>query len=417
MPPRDFGTYQLVSPLGAGGMAQTYLALRKGPDGFEQRVCLKRILPSLETDAEFVRLFEDEAKLSAQLRHANIVQVLDFGQQAGSHFLALELIEGLDLRGLLRALGANGQMLPSGLVSFLGHELADALSYAHGRRSDAQDVIVHRDISPSNVLLSNAGEVKLTDFGIAKAMSEPSFTRTGIVKGKVPYMAPEYATRGQFDARCDLFSLGVLLYESLIGRRPFDGSTDVETIENTRDGRFAPILSLLPTVPPALASAIEKLLQPNPDKRFQTADAFLSALQAVAAPITSRRILGGLVRKYSAPTKGSHPEDEAPSNGGAGADSNLPYEPTELARAAGTVQLNGGATAQPTQPTPAAADAPTRTRPALLQNAAAPPAPTPTALGAASANSSDRVGSRARTTLAIIAALVLILALLGLLTR
>ena len=202
-------------------MAETFLAVRRGPGAFEQKVCVKRILPAFEQDQDFVRQFLEEARVSAQLRHANIVQVLDFGVVDGSHYLALELVEGMDLHKLLRSLGDRGETMTSGLVVYLATELANALEYAHGGGGQSTSPVVHRDISPSNVLVSRAGEVKLTDFGIAKAAHGPGpIPTTGVVKGKVPYMAPEYALSGKSDPRSDLFALGVLLFEALAGRRP-----------------------------------------------------------------------------------------------------------------------------------------------------------------------------------------------------
>ena len=282
-------------------MAETFLAVRRGPGGFEQHVCLKRILPAFEENAEFVRLFLEEARVSARLRHTNIVQVLDFGVVEGSHFLALELVEGLDMRIVLEQLRGNDEAMTSGLVSYLAFELGAALDFAHEAGPDGSvKGVVHRDISPSNVLLSRAGEVKLTDFGIAKAMNTTHITRSGNIKGKVPYMAPEYAMKMQYDARSDLFALGVTLYEALVGRRPFDGLTELDTMRRIQDGEHVPLPEAAPGVPAALSSAIERLLLPNPDDRFANAADFLDALVDVAPPPTSRRILGELVRRCMA---------------------------------------------------------------------------------------------------------------------
>ncbi len=301
---RTFGPFTLVRRLGAGGMAETFEAVRTGPGGFEQRVCVKRILPAVGDDPAFVRLFRDEARLAARLRHANIVQVIDFGVADGAHYLALELVEGCDLRELLRvertraglAPGAPGGGLTSGLVAFLAVELATALEIAHG----GAEAIVHRDLSPSNVLLSAAGEVKLADFGIARAITDNLATSTRAVRGKVPYMAPEYALRGVVDRRVDLFALGVLLYEALAGVRPFDGRSDVETLSNLERGARTPLGAHCPTAPPALIAAIEGLLAPSPDSRTPNATALLDALVDVVPPPTARRILGEQVKRVQA---------------------------------------------------------------------------------------------------------------------
>ena len=255
-----FGPYELVSRLGAGGMAETFLAVRRGPGAFEQKVCVKRILPAFEQDQDFVRQFLEEARVSAQLRHANIVQVLDFGVVDGSHYLALELVEGMDLHKLLRSLADRGETMTSGLVVYLATELANALEYAHGGGGQSTSPVVHRDISPSNVLVSRAGEVKLTDFGIAKAAQGPGpVPTTGVVKGKVPYMAPEYAMSGKADPRSDLFALGVLLFEALTGRRPFVGQTDLDTLQRILEGRRPRLIDLCPNAPSGLIEAIESL--------------------------------------------------------------------------------------------------------------------------------------------------------------
>ena len=311
--PRSFGPYALVRRLGAGGMAETFEGVRSGPGGFEQRVCVKRILPEVSDDPNFVRLFREEARVAARLRHANIVQLLDVGDVDGAHYLTLELVEGCDLRRLLQferarqgmPPGVAGGGLTSGLVAFLAAELATALEVAHG----GAPAIVHRDISPSNVLLSTAGEVKLADFGIARAITDNHATRTQAVRGKVPYMAPEYALRGVVDRRVDLFALGVLLYEALAGVRPFDGKSDVETLSHLEQGLHTPLAQRCPGAPAALVAAIEDLILPNPDARTPNATALLDALVDVAPPPTARRILGELVTQAArsvAPAPISH---------------------------------------------------------------------------------------------------------------
>jgi serine/threonine protein kinase len=296
---RTFGPYILVRRIGAGGMAETFEAVRTGPGGFEQRVCVKRILPEVSDDPNFVRLFREEARVAARLRHANIVQLLDVGLVDDAHYLTLELVEGCDLRRLLQSErarqgcppGAPGGGLTSGIVAFLAAELATALEVAHGGAT----AIVHRDISPSNVLLSTAGEVKLADFGIARAITDNQATRTHAIRGKVPYMAPEYALRGVVDRRVDLFALGVLLYEALAGVRPFDGRSDVETLSHLEQGLHTPLAERCPGAPTQLVEAIEQLILPDPEARTPSATALLDALVDVAPPPTARRILGELV--------------------------------------------------------------------------------------------------------------------------
>ena len=319
--PPQFGPYELVDRLGVGGMAETYVAIRRGVGGFEQRVCLKRILPAFERDPNFIRLFMREARVSARLRHSNIAQVVDFGLVGESHFLALELIEGMDLRKLLRSLATQGQKLEVGLAIHLAYELANALDFAHAADSTGKPSgVVHRDISSSNVLVSRAGEIKLTDFGIAKAVSQVATIQSGTIKGKVPYMAPEYATSGHFDARSDLFSFGVVLYECLAGRRPFDAKTDIETLKRIINEDYVRLADLELEASPTFVRAIDRLLHADPTKRFANASHFLDALAGTTPPPTARQSLGKLVRFHcaqleSAPTPQEETRHLSPPGG------------------------------------------------------------------------------------------------------
>lgn len=301
--PQRFGDYELMHRLGVGGMAETFLAVRRGPAGFEQRVCLKRILSTFEQDPSFVDMFLREARLSALLHHSHIAQVLDFGEVDGTYYLTLELVEGTDLRHVIRHGRRNGATtMEPDLAIYLAHALAAALEFAHtaDERGEPKG-IVHRDVSPSNVLLSNAGEVKLADFGIAKAMNAPNSIQSGALKGKIPYMAPEYAMGGKFDARSDLFSLGVTLYESLTGRRPYDGGNDMDTLACARRGARVPLATLASESPRPFVVAVESLLSPDPEDRPAHAGAFLDAIEETAPSALARRRLGALVRSIPAP--------------------------------------------------------------------------------------------------------------------
>lgn len=298
------------------------MAVRRGPGGFAQNVCIKRILPAFESDAEFVESFLQEARMSAALRHANIVQVLDFGVADDSHYLALELIDGLDLRGLLGGDSDRRVLLDPELVTLIAADVGAALEHAH---SDApgRASVVHRDVSPSNVLISTAGEVKLTDFGIARATSGRGRTATGIIKGKVPYMPPEYIDRSAFDPRGDLFSLGVMMYEALAGQRPFDGHSDIDTIRRIVAGTHAHLGAVIQGVPAHLVQCVERLLAVRPDDRFPSARAFVEALPPLATHRVRRR-LGDLVRQrmqeldlvFELPTAPTEPAQPSPHNPG-----------------------------------------------------------------------------------------------------
>lgn len=270
------------------------MAIRRGPGGFEQRVCIKRILPAYESDHEFIESFLNEAKTLAAMRHANIVQVLDFGVADGTHYLALELVDGLDLRGLLGDDVAQRVALDPELCCLIAADVCAALDHAHAGGSD-RPAVVHRDVSPSNVLISSGGEVKLTDFGIARSAAGRQRTATGIIKGKVPYMPPEYIEHGVFDPRGDLFSLGVMIYEMLAGSRPFDGHSDLDTIRRIVAGHHTHLGAMTRGAPPQLVQWVERLLAVRPSDRFASARAALDALPALDAHRLRRR-LGDMVR-------------------------------------------------------------------------------------------------------------------------
>ena len=281
-------------------MAETFEAIRRGPSGFTQRVCLKLVLPFFRDDEDFVQLFEREAKLAAKLRHRNIVGVIDFGNIEGTYYMALELVDGIDLQGLLAA--QQGKRLTHEYVALLGHELALALEHAHNppRASDVDgsDVgaIVHRDISPSNVLISRQGEIFLADFGVAKAVSAASH-KPSAVKGKIPYMPPEQLRAGDCDGRADLFALGVVLFEALGGERPFDGGNDPATIIKILDGDHPSLNGLAPAAAAGLCAVIERLIESDIDARPQSATELIDLLEEfVPAPRTQRN-LGKLVAK------------------------------------------------------------------------------------------------------------------------
>jgi len=287
--PREFGPYYLVRRLGVGGMAETFEATRAAAGGFEQRVCLKRVLPAFSDDAEFVARFQREAKLAAQLRHTNIVGVIDFGEVGGVHYMTLELVDGVDLRSLLKS--SPEERLSPDTVALIGLDLAYALEHAHGS-------LVHRDISPSNILLSRSGETKLADFGIAKAIDNVTATASRSAKGKIPYMSPEHMRGETVDGRADLFSLGVVLFEAVAGCRPFDGAHDVETMQKILEGDRRSLADIAPNVPVALREVIERLIEVDPDVRIPSAARLIEELAAVAPRPDVRRELASLVEGH-----------------------------------------------------------------------------------------------------------------------
>lgn len=290
------GPYQLLHPLGVGGMAETFLAVRRGPQGFEKRVCLKRILTERGADPTFVELFLDEARLLARLSCRNITQVHEFGEVDGRYYMALELVDGVDLDKLLKALAERGERMPLEVALYVTGELLSALSYAHELTIDGvPQQIVHRDISPSNILLSKQGEVKLTDFGIAKARGRMHRTETGHTKGKVAYMSPEQVRAEDVDARSDLFAIGVVLFEMLTGAHPFEGNTDFAVQVNIVAGRRRSLTELLPDAPPSVRYLVDVLLAQDRSARPASANDALSLLPAVTSTFSVARMLAQLV--------------------------------------------------------------------------------------------------------------------------
>jgi serine/threonine protein kinase len=296
--PPLFGGYELERPLGHGGMAETFLATHRGPQGFVRRVCLKRILPTLAADAAFVRAFQEEARLAVRLVHPHIAQVYDFGSDQGTWWMTLEFIGGGDLRELLRRLGAP---LEVDFARVLIIDIASALAYAHELEIDGQPArIVHRDVSPSNVLVDELGNFKLADFGIAKSALSTANTTRGAVKGKAWYMSPEQAAGKPLDGTADLWALGVVLYEALSGRRPFDGATDLATMLQVLEGKRPKLIEVAPHVPQDFCDVIERLLCVETEGRFASALALLDALANIAPPTSTRRRLAARMKELNA---------------------------------------------------------------------------------------------------------------------
>jgi serine/threonine protein kinase len=271
--PIPFGKYYLLERINVGGMAEVFKAKTVGVEGFERIVALKRILPSIAEDEEFITMFIDEAKIAVQLQHANIAQIFDLGKVDDSYFIALEYVNGRDLRGIFDDLRKQGQVMPMPQVCHLIMQLCEGLDYAHNKR-DAQgrDLnLVHRDVSPQNVLISYEGEVKLIDFGIAKAAGKASKTQAGILKGKFGYMSPEQVRGLPIDRRSDIFALGIVLYEMLTSERLFIGESDFSTLEKVRNVEIIPPSSFNSDIPDKLERIVLKALEKNVEDRYQNA--------------------------------------------------------------------------------------------------------------------------------------------------
>lgn len=255
-----FGNYVLLKRLARGGMAEVFLA-EGGAKGFDRRVALKRILPHLMDSDDFVRMFHDEAKLAARLNHPNVVHIYEYGEVDNHHFIAMEFVDGIHTGALIEH-GAI-EPIPPTLVARIGADACAGLNHAH-RLEDNQGNplrLVHRDISPPNLMISYDGVVKVVDFGIAKAVDMAGKTRPGIVKGKFAYMSPEQTMGRKLDGRSDVFSLGIIIWEILAGRVAVDRTDPVEAMKTIRDGRLAPIRQARPDVPVALADVVDQALQ------------------------------------------------------------------------------------------------------------------------------------------------------------
>ncbi len=271
--PKEFGDYVLQDRIGAGGMAEIFLATSKGIEGFEKRLVIKRILPSLSDDEQFVRMFIEEAKLCVALRHPNIVQVYDLGVIDYQYYIAMEYVDGRDLLKTLAACGKNKIGFPTDIALHIVMESLKGLEYAHNlERPDGEPLcIIHRDVSPSNLLLSFEGEIKIGDFGIAKASTREK-TATGILKGKFGYMAPEQVTGAAIDHRADVFAMGIVLYELLTGHRLFAGKNDLLVLEQVRDAVIdPPPRHYRPDLDAELEGIVLRALARRPEERFQSA--------------------------------------------------------------------------------------------------------------------------------------------------
>jgi serine/threonine protein kinase len=282
--PIQFGKYTLFERIGRGGMAEVYKGRIQGPAGFERVFVVKRILPHLSEEPTFIRMFVEEAKLSARLNHPNIVQIFELGAVDGEYFISMEYIRGRDLADTMRAIWKTmGPPRPE-LVAYVGREACRALSYAHSLTDDNGRPLgmIHRDVSPSNIMLSYEGGVKLLDFGIAKALGEaPETTKSGTMKGKYAYMAPEQTEGDDVDSRIDIFSCGIVLHEVLTGRRLFKGANDIQTIERVRRCEVPPPSFQNPMCPPELDNVVLKALARNRDDRFSSASEMADALDDV----------------------------------------------------------------------------------------------------------------------------------------
>jgi serine/threonine protein kinase len=292
----SIGRYRLIEEIATGGMAEVHLGSFQGAAGIEKLVAIKRIKPEHARDADYVRMFLNEARIAATLHHPNLVQTYDSGCEDGTYFLAMEYLRGQDTRRIIQALAVAGREMPLDVAIAIAHGAATGLHYLHEKRDAAEQALglVHRDVSPANIVVTSDGVVKLVDFGIAKAVRRGNDTRGGALKGKIAYMSPEQCRSERLDRRSDIFSLAIVLWELTVGRRLFDQGSDLE-IMRAIDAVEVPRPSrLVPRYPPDLERIVEKGLARDREQRYRTAEQMQIDLERFAherqLTITPRRL-------------------------------------------------------------------------------------------------------------------------------
>lgn len=296
--PDRYGRYEILKKIATGGMGEVYLARSVGAAGFQKHVVIKRILPHLVEQSHFVDALVREAKLLVMLDHPNIIQVFDLGVEGRDYFMAMEYVAGYNMATVAHYCAHERVLIPTLACAAIGIGTLEALSYAHEiKEPDGQrHNIIHRDVSPQNVMISKDGRVKLTDFGIAKVLRQAEGEVTRTLKGKFRYMAPEALDGGRIDQRYDLFAVGILLYESLCRRHLFGGRSDVEILRQVRAARVPDIRRYHPDVPPRLVEVANKALSKDPEARYRTAREFLAALREAVSPASDTEAASELRR-------------------------------------------------------------------------------------------------------------------------
>lgn len=373
------GRYKLVRRLAAGGMGEVYLAAQGGPAGFEKVVALKRMLPTLASERELVKLFLDEARLVARLSHRNICQIYELGEDGDGYFVAMEFVQGTSVRGLIDRLEERGERIPPAMAIDVAAQVAEALAYASDApgRDGKPLRIVHRDVTPQNILLSTSGDVKLIDFGVAKSTDQSHATQSGTVKGKLAYMSPEQSRgKGVIDGRSDLFSLGIVLYEMLTGTNPFAHPDMIQTVLAIQGGEYPPLASVDPALAPA-DPVLARLLAKEAEARPVDANEAFEELSALRPqfPRPARRLgplvtehfaseISGVIKSVTDSDVRRALRQEIPSTPAHGApavqpvaieptvrrQSGLQDAPTEVGKALGDAQTRIGPRAEPAVP-------------------------------------------------------------------
>ncbi|MDC0745970.1 serine/threonine protein kinase [Polyangium mundeleinium] len=265
--------YRVLDRLASGGMAEVFLAESAGIEGFKKRVAIKRVLPHLSEKKRFIAMFLDEARLSANLTHSNVAQVFDIGVGDNAYFIVMEYVDGSDLKAVIEYIRKMKRPFPVEVAVYIAERICDGLAYAHeAKNPEGQPLrIVHRDVSPANVLLTKYGEIKIVDFGLAKATSQLEKSEPGIVKGKFGYLSPEVTQGLEVDVRTDVFAVGIILWEILAQKRLFHGENDLKTVMLVREAVVPPLAPLNKDVPPELETIINRALARDPEKRYQSA--------------------------------------------------------------------------------------------------------------------------------------------------
>jgi serine/threonine protein kinase len=308
-----FGRYTLVRKLATGGMAEVFLASADGPMGFQKKCVVKRILPHFSDDPQFVQMFLGEARLAAELNHPNLVQIFDFGEVDGQYFIAMEFIDGPNLRVLNHELRSISGSVPLAAAARMITMAAEGLQFAHDLKDEHGQPInlVHRDISPDNILVSRQGTVKVVDFGIAKAANQVHLTKSGMIKGKLAYMPPEQLAREPLDRRSDVYALGVVLYELVCGVMPFDATSEVSIIQAIMGEAPLPrAIEWRLDMPPMLDAIIARCLEKDRERRYPSCRALQQELEQfiqASGSLVSVSDIAVLVEQVIESTQQSHP--------------------------------------------------------------------------------------------------------------
>src|SRR5580698_4191277 len=309
LPFERLGEYTVLAPISEGGMASVWRGRTTEPPG--RFAALKVIRAEHGRNKEFVAMFLDEARIASRLSHPNIIAIHGLGHDGKRHFLAMEVLRGRTLLELWEKAHSRKRRLPYEVVAWIGARVADALHHAHELRDDGGKPlhVIHRDVSPSNIFLTDDGVPKLIDFGLAKARDRIASTAIGVIKGKLAYLAPEQVLGHPADRRADIFALGVTLWEVSLDRRLFRGESDVETVRRVRDADVPDPTTVLADYPPALAEALKRALAKDPAARFQTAgglrDALDAFVQSSGAPVDERRMQAIAAEMFDGATRAS----------------------------------------------------------------------------------------------------------------